>query len=237
MQLPCADYVGEVMTFYVPAPKLDQVVMVPGMTPGVARAVIHDYFMGGHNAYTHEASRIQGWWREAATTPTVCDAHERYEVAVRGKDAAAGLSRFLSSLCRSLGETAIYLVSGSGAWLIRPRDDDGVAEAVTTDLFAGVVDPLYGPPLPDMHWSQNEAGVWLNLRAAVADLPSPQPLNTELFLATVQAGPWEGRWVATSTMAGGWAVCELGIDKYGDHGWAAFRLADLGRNDDGSARD
>jgi len=93
-------------------------------------------------------------------------------------------------------------------------------------LVTGCVDPRYGPPTPELYWAQTECGVIAQLDRAFEGIPAPV-FRDDLMLASIVAGPWAGRDVSPCYQMGVWAVCELGIDKHGNHGWCAVRLSNL----------
>jgi hypothetical protein len=125
--LPHAEYIGRIAAFCLPRAKLDE--PLPEYEGRTARKLLHAWLLRRHNGYTHEPGLIAGCWREGEGCPEDADAHERYEVAVRGEKGMGGLAKLVSTLCRLLGEQAIYLAVGGTAFLVRPGawldlDDD-----------------------------------------------------------------------------------------------------------------
>lgn len=114
MKLPNTVYIGHVATFYIPAFKLD-VNLRNGQT---ARQIIHDFCVANYNAYTHEVSKIQGYWLNKDIL--VKDDHERYEVAFKGNNKVKKFVQFLSNLCGMVKEDCIYLTIGYKSWLVVP---------------------------------------------------------------------------------------------------------------------
>lgn len=116
-KFPNAIYIGQVAVFYIPAEKLD----IP-ISGGTARRLLHDFFIQHYNAYTHEASNIQGFWVNHDQNPgiVVRDAHERYEVSFDGFEKVKEFVRFLGEICGLIQEDAIYLTMGKKSWLVVP---------------------------------------------------------------------------------------------------------------------
>ena len=120
MKLPYAEYIGQVAVFYIPAAKLD--VVVAGVA---ARQMLHDYFVENFNAYTHEVSKISGYWVNKDKDILVKDDHERYEVSFRGRDKVKKFVEFLSEICGLIEEDSIYLTMGYKSWLVVPHSPKG----------------------------------------------------------------------------------------------------------------
>lgn len=114
MKLPNAVYIGHVAVFYIPTAKLD-VTLEDGRT---ARKILHDFCVANYNAYTHEVSKIQGYWMDKDLL--VKDDHERYEVSFSGRDKVKEFVLFLSEICSLIKEGAIYLTMGYKSWLVVP---------------------------------------------------------------------------------------------------------------------
>ena len=115
MKLPNTKYIGHVSVFYVPTNKLD-LLLENGKT---ARVTLHDFCVEYFNAYTHEVSKIQGYWLNNEILHK--DDHERYEISFRGRKKVKKFVAFLSNLCRMVGEESIYLTMGYKSWLIVPN--------------------------------------------------------------------------------------------------------------------
>ena len=114
MKLPNAVYIGHVAVFYIPETKLD-LVLEDGRT---ARSILHDFCVENYNAYTHEVSKIQGYWVNKDIL--VKDQHERFEISFEGKEKVKKFVAFLSELCKMIQEESIYLTMGYKSWLIVP---------------------------------------------------------------------------------------------------------------------
>ena len=119
MKLPNAVYIGHVAVFYVPTTKLD-IALADGRT---ARQMLHEYFVKNFNAYTHEVSKIHGYWMDKDLL--VKDEHERYEVSFSGRDKVKEFVLFLSEICSLIKEDAIYLTMGYKSWLVVPPSTNG----------------------------------------------------------------------------------------------------------------
>lgn len=113
IKLPHAKYIGQVAVFYIPITKLDMV-LSDGKT---ARLSLHDFCVENFNAYTHEMSKIQGFWYDQNIL--VLDNHERFEVSFKGKKVISFVT-FLSKFCDLIGEDSIYLTMGYQSWLVVP---------------------------------------------------------------------------------------------------------------------
>lgn len=117
-------YIGKVATFYVPSHKLDDIKYGDkGLTP---RQMFHETFMMHYQAYTHEVSKIQGYWQGGSDMER--DEHERYEVAVCGKSGRKYLQTFMAYMCGLLQEESIYLTVGCKAWLVFPLTSSGAQD-------------------------------------------------------------------------------------------------------------
>lgn len=117
--IPNALYLGQVAIFYVPKQKLD----TPIKDGKTARQLLHDFFVDHYNAYTHEVSKIQGFWKTGHIL--MRDEHERYEVSFDGKDKVIEFVDFLADLCGLIGEQSIYLTMGYKSWLVVPKNSKG----------------------------------------------------------------------------------------------------------------
>lgn len=111
-------YIGRVAVFYIPIIKLD-VLLDDGQT---ARQILHDFCVSNYNAYTHESSKIQGFWMNKNIL--VRDEHEKFEVSFRGSKKVKGFVVFLSKICKLIQEESIYLTIGSKSWLVFPPNPE-----------------------------------------------------------------------------------------------------------------
>jgi len=102
-------HIGKVAVFYLPVNKLNKKI----------RQEIHSFFVKHYCAYTHEISKIQGFWSKGSKT--VKDRHERYEVSFKGKKNLKKFIKFISGICYSIEEESIYLTIGGESYLISPR--------------------------------------------------------------------------------------------------------------------
>jgi hypothetical protein len=116
--IPNAMYIGQVAVFYVPKQKLDTAIK-DGKT---ARQLLHDFFVDHYNAYTHEVSKIQGFWK--TRNILMMDEHERYEVSFDGKQKVVEFVDFLADLCGLIQEESIYLTMGYKSWLVLPKNSN-----------------------------------------------------------------------------------------------------------------
>jgi len=107
---PQSTHIGEVAVFYLPVNKIDQKI----------RSKIHSFFVKNYYAYTHEISKIQGFWSKGSKT--VKDKHERYEVSFKGKDNLKKFVEFMSEICYIIQEESIYLTIGGDSYLISPKE-------------------------------------------------------------------------------------------------------------------
>lgn len=114
MKFPQAQYIGQVAIFYIPIVKLDMI-LADGNT---ARQILHDFCVENYNAYTHEVSKIQGYWVDKNIL--VRDYHERFEVSFKGEKVNDFVS-FLSNICGLINEDSIYLTMGYKSWLVVPH--------------------------------------------------------------------------------------------------------------------
>ena len=106
---PDTDYIGKVAIFYIPENKLTKPV----------RNKLHDFFVKNYNAYTHEVSKIQGYW--VKQNKLIKDKHERYEIAFDGEQNLKKFVGFLSELCDIIEEDSIYLIVGDESYLVKPK--------------------------------------------------------------------------------------------------------------------
>jgi hypothetical protein len=111
-QVPYSKHIGEVAVFYIPVKKLKKEV----------RQKIHDFFVKNYCAYTHEISKIQGFWSK--NNYLIKDKHERYEISFKGEENLKKFIKFLSGICYSIDEESIYLTVGSDSYLIKPRKEE-----------------------------------------------------------------------------------------------------------------
>lgn len=108
-QFNCAIYIGKVAVFYIPVCKLTDEV----------REKLHVFFVQNYKAYTHETSKIQGFWMNHDIL--VKDDHERYEISFEGKDKVKIFVDFLSEICTLIQEDSIYLTMGNHSWLVKGK--------------------------------------------------------------------------------------------------------------------
>lgn len=106
---PNVERIGKTAAFYLPSNKLTE----------ATRKLLHDFFMGKYNAYTHESSDIKGYWVSAEKV--VRDEHERYEISLVGKENLMMLVDFLADLAGEIKEDSIYLTVANESYLISPR--------------------------------------------------------------------------------------------------------------------
>lgn len=119
MKLPNAEYIGQVAVFYIPSAKLD----LPLDDGRTARQILHDFCVANYNAYTHEISKIQGYW--VSKDILIRDEHERFEVSFRGREKVKEFVIFLSEVCALIEEDSIYLTMGYKSWLVVPKFSNG----------------------------------------------------------------------------------------------------------------
>ena len=87
-----------------------------GETP---KDMFHNFFMKHFNAYTHEKSGIEGFWREEKGA-IVIDENERYEVSfLDNNEQLEKFIKFLSKMCSLLKENSIYVTIGDSSWLVK----------------------------------------------------------------------------------------------------------------------
>jgi hypothetical protein len=103
------EYLGKVAVFYIPSEKNTDSI----------RQELHDFFVSKHNAYTHEASEIIGYWTD--NNCIIEDKHERYEVSIRKKEMSS-LIDFISNLCEKINEKSIYLTIGNKSYLVSKKN-------------------------------------------------------------------------------------------------------------------
>lgn len=111
---PFTVHIGQVAIFYIPVEKLIKV-LPDGNT---ARQLLHDFCVENYSAYTHEISKIQGFWMNKNIL--IRDEHERFEVSFHGEEVENFVS-FLSKICKLIEEESIYLSIGSNSWLVLPQ--------------------------------------------------------------------------------------------------------------------
>ena len=113
-------YIGKMAAFYVPSNKLKKKEFGEnGKTP---KDMFHDFFMKHFNAYTHEKSGIEGFWRKEKGA-IVIDENERYEVSfLDNKDQLEKFIKFLSKMCNLLNENSIYVTIGDSSWLVKKEE-------------------------------------------------------------------------------------------------------------------
>ena len=110
-------YIGKMAAFYVPSNKLSKKEFGEnGETP---KDMFHNFFMKNFNAYTHEKSGIEGFWREEKGA-IVIDENERYEVSfLDNNEQLEKFIKFLSKMCSLLKENSIYVTIGDSSWLVK----------------------------------------------------------------------------------------------------------------------
>jgi hypothetical protein len=118
LKLPYAEYIGQVAVFYIPATKLD----VPIETGLTARQMLHEFFVANYSAYTHEISKIHGYWINKDIL--VKDEHERFEVSFKGEEKVKDFVCFLSKICGLIQEDCVYLTMGYKSWLVFPQSSE-----------------------------------------------------------------------------------------------------------------
>ena len=104
---PIIDHIGKVAVFYIPSKKIDS----------ETRKHIHDFLVKNYKAYTHEKGGMKGYWLDGEKMTK--DHHERYEVSFSGDANFKKLVNFLSDLCSSTKEKAIYLTIGGDSYIVR----------------------------------------------------------------------------------------------------------------------
>jgi len=109
LEQPNTSHIGEVAVFYVPSEKLTKTI----------RSKMHNFFVQNYDAYTHETSKIQGYWTK--NNKILKDKHERYEVSFSGEDNLKKFISFLSNICEDVKEDCIYLSVGNDSYLINPK--------------------------------------------------------------------------------------------------------------------
>lgn len=102
-------HIGKVATFYIPVKKLSK----------KTRIQIHNFFVNHYYAYTHETSKIHGFWSK--NDKIIEDKHERYEVSFKGEKNLKKFIEFLSFICYVIKEDSVYLTIGEESFLIYPR--------------------------------------------------------------------------------------------------------------------
>jgi len=110
-------YIGKMAAFYIPSNKLGKKEFGEnGQTP---KDMFHNFFMKNFNAYTHEKSGIEGFWREEKGA-IVIDENERYEVSfLDNNEQLEKFIKFLSKMCNLLNENSIYVTIGDSSWLVK----------------------------------------------------------------------------------------------------------------------
>lgn len=109
---------GRIAVFYVPAQKMDDPAFGrDGRTP---TELFDEFFLKNFGGLTHEESHIRGEWVSGEEQKAFTDLHQRYEVSFSGHEKLNDFLRFLSQMCRLLGEESIYLTIGTRAWLVKP---------------------------------------------------------------------------------------------------------------------
>lgn len=112
-------YIGHVAVFYLPQSKLDdEHYRCDGMLP---RQLVHEFLMEHYNAYTVSIDNTRGFWRQSKQSRIYADINARYEVSFLGKEKIPFFVEFLSGLCKSIEEEAIYLTMGKKSYLVLPK--------------------------------------------------------------------------------------------------------------------
>jgi hypothetical protein len=109
--------IGTTVNFYVPRKKLGR--RLASGDKRRASKVMSDFFLEHFGGFTHETSRIQGYW-VGGHGQTITDKHERFEVSVPGRTKADLLFKFLGQLCTQLDESSIYTTYNGRTWLVTP---------------------------------------------------------------------------------------------------------------------
>lgn len=113
-------YIGKMAAFYVPSDKLSKKEF--GENGDTPKDMFHDFFMKNFNAYTHEKSGIEGFWRKGKGA-IVIDENERYEVSfLDDKGQLEKFIKFLSKMCNLLNENSIYVTIGDSSWLVEKEE-------------------------------------------------------------------------------------------------------------------
>jgi hypothetical protein len=112
--------IGQVAVFYLPKAKLDyEEYSVENRTP---RNQIHHFCMNHHGAYTVEESAIVGFWK-SKDQRCIREDNVRYEVSFSGGDRVEEFINFLSEICGTIEEEAIYLTMGYKSYLVLPKKE------------------------------------------------------------------------------------------------------------------
>jgi hypothetical protein len=111
--------IGQMAVFYIPSAKLDDVRY--GAFYQTPRQLIHHFVIDNYDAYTHQQSDIQGFWRQGRGGRIVHDRNEMFEVSFLGAERVWEFVDFLATLCHLLEEECLYLTMGFKAWLVSPR--------------------------------------------------------------------------------------------------------------------
>ena len=110
--------IGQVAVFYLPLAKLDG---------GSNCAKINTYFLDNHFGYTVQTGKISGFWMKEEYGEFLAEENARFEVSFDGgEDVVNKFVDFLSDLCASMNEDAIYLTMGYKSYLVLPRRDSNV---------------------------------------------------------------------------------------------------------------
>jgi hypothetical protein len=109
--------IGQMAVFYIPTKKL-----LDRMSGKIAGEVIHDFLIENYDAYTFVVGRSEGYWRRGKTDPICHDVGTKYEVSFGGKERIPEFIDFLSTICRDIGEEAIYLTMGKSSYFVTPKE-------------------------------------------------------------------------------------------------------------------
>lgn len=116
---PQLKFLGHVAVFYMPSRKLDDPRY--GIANRTPRELLHTFLMLQYDAYTHQKSNIQGFWREDKQGQVFKDENEMFEVSFQGKERVIPFIDFLASLCYLVEEECLYLTMGYQSWLVLPK--------------------------------------------------------------------------------------------------------------------
>ena len=83
---------------------------------------LHEYLDNEFGAYTTSLIPQFGLWRNADRKVEI-DKCCQYEVAFCGKERIAPLIKFLTNICRAIGEDCLYFKAGQYACTIEPEDE------------------------------------------------------------------------------------------------------------------
>ncbi len=119
MNHPNLKYIGHVAVFYLPSNKLDNPRF--GAMYQTPRTLLHRFIIDHYDAYTHQKSDIQGYWREHADGRIFHDSNEMFEVSFAGEERVVTFVDFLAAICYLMEEECVYLRMGEKSWLVLPK--------------------------------------------------------------------------------------------------------------------